>query len=232
MLVGIGLLGGPAAPAQQPAAVRSGQVVAAADADPRPPAPFIREGTFNQNPSVGKLRGRTLRVKRPLLLVRDLERSIGFYVDLVGFELYSIEDTYDRRPESMGYALFNIEPGARKRMAMLNTSAEVRGLTLQEVRDMDWGVQQHPRTGTVLLETDDLRGIVARAQAAGFQVIEPEAGAIPASVGVPALRFMEGGIIDPDGHVLALVQYFAEGEEWQAILRTQRTLEESRRDRR
>jgi hypothetical protein len=103
LLVGLGVLIGAAVPAQEPVAARSRQPTA--DADSRPPAPFIRDGTLNQNPGVGKLRGRTLRVKRPLLLVRDLERSIGFYVDLVGFELYSIEDTYDRRPESMGYAL-------------------------------------------------------------------------------------------------------------------------------
>lgn len=44
----------------------------------QPAAPFIREGTLNQNPSAGKLRGHLLRVKRPLLVVRNLERSPHF----------------------------------------------------------------------------------------------------------------------------------------------------------
>jgi catechol 2,3-dioxygenase-like lactoylglutathione lyase family enzyme len=194
----------------------------AADAPPakdelRPPAPFIREGTLNQNPTVGKLRGRILRVKRPLLMVHDLERSIHFYVDLVGLELYDVEPTYDTTPESLGYPMFNIKTGARKRMASLNTSDEVRGMTLEELRDMDWSVQQQPRTSTILFETDDLPGIIARVKAAGYQVIPPVAGEIPARMGVPALRFMEGGVIDPDGHVVAFFQNFADDAEWQRI---------------
>lgn len=52
-----------------------------------PDAPPIREGTWSQKP----LQGRLLRVKRPLLIVRDLERSVRFYADVVGLELYSVE---------------------------------------------------------------------------------------------------------------------------------------------
>lgn len=198
---------GPAAVAEAPPAA----------ADVRPPAPFIREGTYNQNPSIGKLRGRILRVKRPLLMVRNLERSLHFYVDLIGLELYSVEPTYDRRPESLGYPLFNIDPGSRKRMASLNTSDEVRGLTLEELLDMDWSVQQHPRTSTILFEADDVVGIVERVRAAGYPVINPVAGEIPAQLGVPALRFIEGGVVDPDGHVISFFQYFADDAEWQRI---------------
>ena len=182
----------------------------------RPAAPFIREGSNNQNPTVGKLRGRLLRIKRPLLIVGDLERSIKFYVDLVGLELYSVEPTFDRRPESLGYELFNIDAGSRKRMAMLNTSTEVRGMTLQEVRDMQWSVQQKPRTSTILFETDDLIATVERVRAAGYQVVEPVAGEVPASLGVPALRFIEGGVSDPDGQVISVFQYFADDDEWRA----------------
>lgn len=197
-------------------AAGAGEAALAAD-DLRPPAPFIREGSLNQNPSLGPLRGRILRVKRPLLIVSDLARSIHFYVDLVGLELYSVEPTYDRRPDSLGYELFNIEPGSRKRMAMLNTSDEVRGMTLQEVRDMDWTVQQRPRTSTLLFETDDLLAILERVRAAGYRVIGPVAGEVPATVGVPALRFIEGGVVDPDGHVVSFFQYFPDDEIWPVI---------------
>lgn len=136
------------------------------DGELRPAAPFIRESTFNQEPESGKLEGKVLRVKRPLLIVKDLARSLDFYVDVVGLEVYSVEPTYNRDPASLGYELFNIPAGARKRMAMLNTSNEIRGLTLQEVRDFEFEFDHAPRAFTVLFETDDLRGIRARAAAA------------------------------------------------------------------
>nr|MBP6514449.1 hypothetical protein [Steroidobacteraceae bacterium] len=56
--------------------IATGQAFADAPAGPdmsqlRPPAPFIREGTFNQDPQGGKLKGKLLRIKRPLLIVHD-----------------------------------------------------------------------------------------------------------------------------------------------------------------
>jgi catechol 2,3-dioxygenase-like lactoylglutathione lyase family enzyme len=181
----------------------------------RPAAPFIREGSFNQDPANGKLKGKMLRIKRPLLIVKNLERSVEFYVDVIGLELYSIEDTYNRDPASLGYEMFNITPGSRKRMALLNTSDEVRGMTLQEVLDMDFEVAQHPRTSTILFETDELLAIRSRASVAGFPIVEPVLGHIPATDKAPELRFMEFGIIDPDGHAVAFFQYFNSTQEWE-----------------
>ena len=44
------------------------QAAAWSESDPLyPPAPYLRDSTFNQNPAEGKLKGRTLRIKRPLL---------------------------------------------------------------------------------------------------------------------------------------------------------------------
>ena len=179
-----------------------------------PPAPFIRESTFNQDPASGKLKGRTLRIKRPLLIVADLKRSLDFYVDVVGLEVYEVEDTYNRDPASLGYEMFNIERGKPKRMAMLNTSDEVRGMTLQEVSDAEITVEQSPRTHTILFETDDVLGIQARAEAGGFHVVEPVLGDIPATDKAPRLRFVEFGVIDPDGHVVAFFQYFHSDDAW------------------
>ena len=195
------------------------------DEELRPPAPFIRESTFNQDPGSGKLEGKLLRVKRPLLIVKDLGRSLGFYVDVIGLEVYSVEPTYNRDPASLGYELFNIPPGSRKRMAMLNTSDEVRGLTLQEVRDFEFEFDHSPRAFTVLFETDDLLGIRERAAAAGFQIVEPAIAEIPATDKAPRLRFAEFGVVDPDGHVVAFYQSFQTEAEWQKALKTYAELE-------
>jgi catechol 2,3-dioxygenase-like lactoylglutathione lyase family enzyme len=186
-----------------------------------PDAPFLREGTYSQKPLQGKL----LRVKRPLVIVSDLERSLRFYVDVLGLELYSVEPYFDRNPESLGYEMFGLPPGVRKRMAMLNTSDEVRGLTLQEVRDMPVEFKSRPRAFTVLFETDDLLGIRARAKAAGHRVIEPALGDIPSTATTPALRFMEFAVIDPDDHVISFFQYFPSDEAWAAAQRAVRGME-------
>jgi len=175
-----------------------------------PDAPHIRHGAYNQKPIAGKL----LRVKRPLLIVSDLERSLKFYVDVIGLELYSVDPYYDRNPQSLGYEMFGVAQGARKRMAMLNTSNEIRGITLQEIKDMPVKFEQRPRAFTVLFETDDLFGIRQRAQAAGFRIIEPQLADIPETTQTPRLRFAELAVIDPDDHVVAFFQYFESDEAW------------------
>lgn len=185
-----------------------------------PDALPIREGTYSQKP----LQGRLLRVKRPLLIVRELERSVRFYADVIGLELYSVEPYYNRDPRSLGYEMFGIPAGARKRMAMFNTSDEVRGLTLQEVKNMDVVFTQRPRSFTVLFETDDLLGIRRRAKDAGFRVVEPSLDEIPATATTPRLRFMELAVIDPDDHAVAFFQYFDGDAEWQEAQRVFREL--------
>lgn len=181
------------------------------------PAPFIRDGSFNQDPAIGSLAGRLLRLKRGWLLVSDLERSVTFYADLIGLELYAISPNYDRRPDRLAEPMFGYTPDARRRVATFNTSDEIRAFGLTEVADMDWQVQQQPRTSTVLFQTDHLLEILARVADAGFAVIGPIAGMVPAAVGVPAVRFLEAGVVDPDGHVIALFQAYPEGPEWQRL---------------
>ena len=181
------------------------------------PAPFIRDGSFNQDPAIGSLAGRVLRLKRGWLLVSDLERSVAFYADLIGLELYAISPNFDRRPDPLAEPMFGYAPDARRRVATFNTSNEVRAFGLTEVADMDWQVQQHPRTSTVLFQTDHLLEILERVDDAGYEVIGPIAGMVPADVGVPAVRYLEAGVVDPDGHVIALFQAYADGEEWQRV---------------
>lgn len=180
------------------------------DAKLYPDAPHIRESTLRQEPIEDKL----LRIKRPLVIVKDLERSLEFYVDIIGLEVYKIDPYFNRDPQSLGYQMFDVPVGARKRMATLNTSDEIRGLTLQEVRDMEVRFDNKPRAFTILFETDDLLGIRARAAKAGFNVIEPLLAEIPSTDKAPRLRFMEFAIIDPDNHVIAFFQYFDSDEEW------------------
>ena len=160
----------------------------------------LMQGSKSNEP----MQGKTLRVKRATLLVHDLERSIAFYRDVLGLELYDHEDEYNTNPDSYGYPLFNIPVGSRKRMALFNTSDEVRGFAIEEVLDFEWEVQQTPRVATVLFETDDIKGLEQRLRNGGYTVYQPARGE------AYDLHFVELGFLDPDGHLIAAYQYFPE----------------------
>jgi len=145
-----------------------------------------------------------MRIKRTTVLVHDLERSIAFYTQVMGLELFDVEYEYNTDPDSYGYPLFNIPQGARKRMAIFNTSDEQRGFAIEEVLDFDWQVQQNPRTAVALFETDDIRGLEQRLKAGGYTVWKPTPGEAYDT------RFVEMGFLDPDGHLLAAFQYFGD----------------------
>lgn len=181
------------------------------------PAPFIPDGGRNQNPSEGKLKGETLRVKRTLLMVKDLKRSLDFYENVIGLEVYAVDQVYSLDQTTIGNKLFNTPPGTRRRIAQLNTSHETRGIALREI-DAPFDVPQRPRLGAILFEASEIEAIYDRAVAAGATVIPPSLAIVPERENAPELRYMELGVIDPDGHTLAFFRYYTEEDEeaWQA----------------
>lgn len=178
-------------------------------------APFIPDGTRNQNPAEGKLKGVDLRLKRSLLFVSDLKRSLDFYENVIGLEVYAVDQVYSVDQTTIGNKLFNTADGTRRRVAQLNTSNETRGIALREV-DTPFEVPQTPRVTTILFEASDILGIYERAKAAGGETIGPSMAIIPERDTAPRLRFMEMGVIDPDGHVIAFFKYYDESAEDEA----------------
>lgn len=191
-----------------------------ADDDPNyAPAPFIPDGTRNQNPAEGKLKGVTLRLKRSLLFVTDLKRSLDFYENVIGLEVYAVDQVYSLDQTTIGNKLFNTEDGTRRRIAQLNTSNETRGIALREV-NTPFTVPQTPRVTTILFEASDILGIYERAKAFGGETIGPSLAIVPERENAPRLRYMEMGVIDPDGHVITFFKYYDESAEddaeWEA----------------
>ena len=176
------------------------------------PAPNIPDGTRNQNPQDGKLKGTTLRLKRALLMVRDLEVSLRFYEHVIGLEVYAVDPVYSVDQDTIGNFIFNTPPGTRRRVAQLNTSHETRGLALREI-DAEFEVPQRPRLSTILFEASDIMGIHDRAQAAGAQIVGPNLAIVPAREDAPELRYMEMGVVDPDGHIISFFKYFLDNPE-------------------
>lgn len=182
-------------------------------------APFIKDGARNQDPQTGPLKGTTLRIKRSLLMVKDLQRSLTFYENVVGFERYAVDQQYSLDQTTIGNKIFNTPYGTRRRIAQLNTSAETRGLALREI-DADFDVPQAPRISTLLFEASDLLGILERARQSGGETIGPHLAIVPEREGTPGLRYIEAAIIDPDGHLLTFFKYYldnpADNAEWLA----------------
>ena len=170
---------------------------------------FLSPGLYADQHLVGSqsnqpMQGKVMRIKRATILVHDLERSIDFYTNVMGLELYDVEHEYNTDPDSYGYPLFNIPQGARKRMALFNTSDEVRGFAIEEVLDFEWEVGQNPRTAVALFETDDIKGLEERLLKGGYTVFKPAEGEAYGT------QFVELGFLDPDGHLVAAYQYFGE----------------------
>ena len=178
------------------------------------PAPFIPDGSRNQDPGSGKLQGQTLRIKRVLLMVKDLKNSLDFYEDVIGLEVYAVDQVYSLDQTTIGNRIFNTPPGTRRRIAQLNTSNETRGIALREI-DADFEVPQQPRLTTVLFEASNIMEIYDRAVAAGANVVAPNLAVVPGRANAPELRYMELAILDPDGHVITFFKYMNDDAEWE-----------------
>jgi len=197
-----------------PLAIHAEEGESSYENDPHPPAPYIPEGARNQDLSTGKLAGKTLRIKRPLLMVSNLQKSLDFYENVIGFELYAVQPTYDRdHADSVGHKSFNTPVNTRKRIATLNTSDELRGLTLREIPDVDFNVPQSPHIFTLLLEASDILELMDRAVAAKVEINPPTLGEIPATDKSPMIRYMEFSLLDPDGYLISVFKYYTDVEE-------------------
>ena len=199
--IAIGLMSG---------AVSTGAIAQDADDPNYAPAPFIADGARNNDPSTGPLAGMTLRLHRALLMVKDLKTSLDFYTGVVGLEVYSVDQMYALDQSTIGNFMFNTPPGTKRRLAYLNTSTEARGLTLREI-DADFEVPTNPHIGTLLFEASNILDVYERAKASGAKVIPPSLGYTPPRNGNPERRFMEMGVVDPDGHVIAFYNNFPAG---------------------
>lgn len=178
------------------------------------PAPAIPDGSRNQNPSEGKLKGQTLRIKRVLLMVKDLKTSLNFYENVIGLEVYAVDQVYSLDQTTIGNRIFNTPPGTRRRIAQLNTSNETRGIALREI-DAEFEVPQQPRLTTVLFEASNIMEIYDRALASDARVVAPNLAVVPGRDNAPELRYMELAILDPDGHVITFFKYMDDDEEWE-----------------
>ena len=111
-----------------------------------------------------------LRFQRGNFIVRNIEKSLTLYQDVLGFELAFIKDSPD---DSYSYPVFQIDKSHKMRFAVLNTESQVRVMALTEV-PAHLPPAPHPRRSAIVLEVGDVDAVCEGARAAGCHVYEEE----------------------------------------------------------
>jgi catechol 2,3-dioxygenase-like lactoylglutathione lyase family enzyme len=78
-------------------------------------------------------------LKRVNLLVRDIERSLAIYRDILGFRIFQCSDS---SPQSYSYPVFRIPAAAKLHFCTLDSTTEVRALALTQVTGVE--LPPHP----------------------------------------------------------------------------------------
>ena len=125
-----------------------------------------------------------MRILHTMIRVADLERSIGFYTDVLGMTLLRRNDY----------------PGGRFTLAFVGYGPETEGAVIELTHN--WNVA-HYELGTgfghIALGVDDIYATCERIRAAGARITR-EPG--PMKHGTTVLAFVE----DPDGYKIELIE--------------------------
>jgi len=133
-------------------------------------------------------------VKRPNLLVTDIDRALSVYRDVLGF---GASEPAVSGPDSFSYPVFNIPKGTPMRSVTLHEAAEQRVLALTELKGFDLPRPvSAPYLSTVVIGITDLEGKFAKLEAMGLTVTETRIA------GGADFKFIEQAFVDPDGHLI------------------------------
>lgn len=141
-------------------------------------------------------------VKRPNLIVADIERSLKIYRDILGFTPSTISDS---ALDSFSYPVFNFPPEARMRYTYLGEPDEVRVLGLTEVRNIDLPRPSNaPYMYATVIAVSDLEAKFEKLEAMGLKVSPSK------TTGGSEFRFIEQAFTDPDGHLIVCYEILSE----------------------
>lgn len=134
--------------------------------------------------------------QRATLIVADLDRSLGFYRDVLGFHVEFIKES---EPTSYSYTVFGIPKTSPMRFATLSSPTQQRVLALIEAKGMEFPQQTWPRTTCTVIRADNMDEVKAKFTAMAIKMFPEE-----------ILKTQDGrigrelGVLDPDGHLCVL----------------------------
>ncbi|HSN72429.1 MAG TPA: VOC family protein [Steroidobacteraceae bacterium] len=145
---------------------------------------------------MGEQQSGPVRFQRANVVVRDLDRALAFYRDILGFEVAFIKDS----PEvSYSYTVFEIPKEAKLRFCVLSTATQPRVLALTEVTEAVVPSAPIPRLGAMVLEIENVDEVLEALSKAGHKVY-PEERLVTQDGRVGR----EIGCLDPDGNLVVL----------------------------
>lgn len=137
-------------------------------------------------------------LKRVNLLVRDLERSLAIYRNILGFRVFAITES---GPQSYSYPVFRLPPQAKLRFCTLDSSTEVRAFALTEVTGVELPAPPAVHLSAPVIRIERFDEVRAKLETAGLAVVEPRS-----SKTAEGQTFREMAFTDPDGHLVVLYQ--------------------------
>jgi len=140
------------------------------------------------------------RIKRISLMTPDLDRSILFFTEVVGFTL-DFEGTLPPGGEPFLGPVFNIDASKPIRRALLSTKTEARGLFLIEHYDAPQFDSDRPTPVVTVVEVPQLSDTLTSARAFGVTVSETATDTTP-----EGMRFSEAMITSPGGHAILVYE--------------------------
>ena len=112
-----------------------------------------------------------LRFQRGNFVVSDMERSLKFYRDVLGFE---VAYTHGHNPDSYSLTVFNIPEGAELGFCTLSTRDQVRVMALTEIKGVSLPPAPAPRRSAIVLDVEDPDTIMEGARELGLTVYPEE----------------------------------------------------------
>ena len=143
------------------------------------------------------------RIKRISLMTADLDQSIAFFTEVIGFTL-DFEGTLPANSEPFLGPVFNIDSRKPIRRALLSTATEPRGLFLIEHKPIPSPNATAPRSVVTVTQVDDLEATLLRAIEFGSKATEVVSDITPEGA-----SFAEALIMSPGGHAILVYQYDA-----------------------
>lgn len=146
----------------------------------------------------------TPRFQRANFLVTDMDRALGFYRDILGFEIAFQKDS---AADSYSYDVFEIERDRRMRFAVLSTASQPRVMALTEVSG-ELERTQRPRRSAIVVDIPEIDEVVAASREAGLQVYDEDH-----LVTQDGREGREVGIEDPDGNLVVIYHITKQAEQ-------------------
>jgi catechol 2,3-dioxygenase-like lactoylglutathione lyase family enzyme len=136
-----------------------------------------------------------IRFQRSNFVVADIDRSLVFYRDVLGFDVTFIKDS---EADSYSYDVFEIDRNNKMRFAVLSTPDQPNVMALTEVPDAK-PIVSMPRRSAIILEIVEIERVVQQSKALGLKVYHEDK-----LITKDGREGREIGIVDFDGNLVVI----------------------------